>query len=78
MSMRSCILFFVIFLFPFLNLRSTDKSLKSGSSDFRDETIYFVMTDRFVDGDKNNNNIYGDEYNFGNLKSTTCWPVAAR
>ena len=36
--------------------------------DFRDETIYFVMTDRFVDGDAGNNNIYGDEYQPGNLK----------
>ena len=35
--------------------------------DFREESIYFVLTDRFVDGDKNNNNIYGDEYRPGNL-----------
>ena len=36
--------------------------------DFREESIYFVMTDRYVDGDKSNNNIYGDEYQPGNLK----------
>ena len=30
--------------------------------DFREETIYFMMTDRFADGDKTNNNIWGDEY----------------
>lgn len=30
--------------------------------DFREETVYFMMTDRFVDGDKTNNNIWGDEY----------------
>ncbi|HOJ87099.1 MAG TPA: alpha-amylase family glycosyl hydrolase [Elusimicrobiales bacterium] len=36
--------------------------------DFRDESIYFVITDRFVDGDKNNNDIYGDEYQRGNLR----------
>lgn len=30
--------------------------------DFRDETVYFMMTDRFVDGNPNNNNIWGDEY----------------
>ncbi|HNW44188.1 MAG TPA: alpha-amylase family glycosyl hydrolase [Elusimicrobiales bacterium] len=36
--------------------------------DFRNETIYFVMTDRFVDGDSGNNNIYGDEYQPSNLK----------
>ena len=36
--------------------------------DFRDETIYFVMTDRFADGDLSNNNIYGDEYKPGNLR----------
>ena len=26
-----------------------------GRTDFRDETIYFVMTTRFYDGDKSNN-----------------------
>ncbi|MCR5400620.1 MAG: PKD domain-containing protein [Treponema sp.] len=30
--------------------------------DFRDESVYFMMTDRFADGDKTNNNIWGDEY----------------
>ncbi|MDO8806336.1 MAG: alpha-amylase family glycosyl hydrolase [Elusimicrobiota bacterium] len=37
-------------------------------ADFRDETIYFVMTDRYADGDPSNNNIYGDEYRPGDLK----------
>ena len=36
--------------------------------DFREETIYFVITDRFADGDPANNNIYGDEYVPGNLR----------
>ena len=36
--------------------------------DFRGETIYLVITDRFVDGDPANNNIYGDEYVPGNLR----------
>ena len=44
------------------------KTASAGGWDFRDETIYFVMTDRFVDGDNANNNIYGDEYQQGNLK----------
>jgi len=30
--------------------------------DFREETVYFIMTDRFADGDPNNNNIWGDEF----------------
>ena len=30
--------------------------------DFREETVYFMMTDRFADGDTSNNNIWGDEY----------------
>ncbi len=51
-------LIFVIFL-TMLNIYSYD---------FRDETIYFVITDRFVDGDEKNNNIYGDEYIKGNLR----------
>ena len=37
-------------------------------ADFRDETIYFVVTDRYADGDPSNNNIYGDEYRPGDLK----------
>lgn len=40
----------------------------AGKWDFREETIYFAITDRFADGDKANNNIYGDEYKPGNLK----------
>jgi cyclomaltodextrin glucanotransferase len=36
--------------------------------DFREETIYLVLTDRFADGDPANNNIYGDEYAPGNLR----------
>lgn len=30
--------------------------------DFRNETVYFMMTDRFADGNTSNNNIWGDEY----------------
>ncbi|TAA41816.1 alpha-amylase family glycosyl hydrolase [Corallincola spongiicola] len=30
--------------------------------DFRSENVYFIMTDRFADGDTSNNNIWGDEY----------------
>lgn len=30
--------------------------------DFREENVYFMMTDRFADGDKSNNNLWGDEY----------------
>ncbi len=41
--------------------------LASGA-DFRNETIYLAVTDRFVDGDPANNNIYGDEYVPGNLR----------
>ncbi|MEF3279566.1 MAG: hypothetical protein K6357_01160 [Elusimicrobiota bacterium] len=53
------IIFLVLNLF-FLNLYS--------QKDFRDESIYFLITDRFVDGDSKNNNIYGDEYVKGNLR----------
>ena len=38
------------------------------AGDFRDETIYLAVTDRFVDGDPSNNNLYGDEYVPGNLR----------
>lgn len=39
----------------------------AATADFREESIYFVMTDRFVDGDPGNNNLYGDEYRPGHL-----------
>ncbi len=32
------------------------------ASDFREETVYFIMTDRFADGNPNNNTIWGGEY----------------
>lgn len=38
------------------------------AGDFRDETIYFVVTDRYADGEPANNDIYGDEYRPGDLK----------
>ncbi|HCC46710.1 MAG TPA: hypothetical protein DEQ38_01105, partial [Elusimicrobia bacterium] len=38
------------------------------AADFRDETIYLAVTDRFADGYAANNNIYGDEYVPGNLR----------
>ncbi|MHB0996956.1 MAG: alpha-amylase family glycosyl hydrolase [Elusimicrobiales bacterium] len=41
---------------------------KAPAADFREETIYFVMTDRFADGDPANNDLYGDEYRPGDLK----------
>ena len=37
-------------------------------ADFRDESIYFLITDRFVNSDKENDNIWGDEYVPGNLR----------
>jgi glycosidase len=36
--------------------------VQSVSNDFREENVYFIMTDRFADGDTSNNNIWGDEY----------------
>ncbi len=39
----------------------------TAAADFREESIYFVMTDRFVDGDPGNNDLYGDEYRPGQL-----------
>jgi len=37
-------------------------TVTGGSGDFREENVYFIMTDRFADGDTSNNNIWGDEY----------------
>lgn len=43
-------------------------SVPGAAGDFRDETIYLAVTDRFADGYAANNNIYGDEYVPGNLR----------
>jgi cyclomaltodextrin glucanotransferase len=43
-------------------------STAAPAADFREETIYLVLTDRFADGDPANNDIYGDEYRKGDLK----------
>ena len=40
----------------------------AAAADFRGETIYLAITDRFADGDPANDNIYGDEYKPGDLK----------
>ncbi len=40
----------------------------AAAPDFRGETIYLALTDRFADGDADNNDIYGDEYRPGDLK----------
>ncbi len=43
----------------------TVKIVKPGDfthRDFREENVYFLLTDRFADGDSTNNNIWGDEY----------------
>ena len=49
-------------------LCATCLAAAAAAADFREETIYFVMTDRFVDGDPSNNDLYGDEYLPGNLR----------
>lgn len=41
---------------------------RAAAADFRDETVYLAITDRFVDGYADNNNIHGDEYAPGNLR----------
>jgi glycosidase len=43
-------------------------SAAAAGADFREESIYFLMTDRFVNGDPSNDDLYGDEYRPGDLK----------
>ena len=38
------------------------------AADFRDESIYLVLTDRYADGDPANNDVFGDEYRPGDLR----------
>lgn len=62
----------IIFLVMFLGIATNGMRLFAAEGkakkDFRNETIYFLLTDRFVDGDPSNNNLYGDEYLPGNLR----------
>ena len=51
-----------------------DKDVNTGNrTDFRDETIYFVMTSRFYDGDSSNNVHCWDDAKAGNPDSDPAW-----
>lgn len=51
-----------------------DKDVNTGDrTDFRDETIYFVMTSRFYDGDSSNNVHCWDDAKAGNSDSDPAW-----
>ena len=51
-----------------------DKDVNTGDrTDFRDETIYFVMTSRFYDGDSSNNVHCWDYAKAGNPDSDPAW-----
>ncbi|MEG1538972.1 MAG: alpha-amylase family glycosyl hydrolase [Muribaculaceae bacterium] len=54
-------LIFVVFMFVALTLQAT--SFVGSRTDFRDESIYFVMTTRFYDGDVSNNTYCWDGMN---------------
>ena len=47
--------FFILFSTLFLSTSALGASFVGGRTDFRDETIYFVITTRFYDGDAANN-----------------------
>ena len=51
-----------------------DKDVNTGNrTDFRDETIYFVMTSRFYDGDSSNNVHCWDDKKAGNPDYDPAW-----
>ncbi|MBM3260449.1 MAG: alpha-glucosidase C-terminal domain-containing protein [Candidatus Sericytochromatia bacterium] len=50
-----------------LQTQAAKRSDLNARKDFRAESIYFVITDRFVDGDTRNNKLHGDEYAPGDL-----------
>ena len=51
-----------------------DKDVNTGDrTDFRDETIYFVMTSRFYDGDSSNNVHCWEDAKAGNPDSDPAW-----
>mgnify|MGYP002770974005 FL=1 len=56
------------------NNDDADKDVNTGNrTDFRDETIYFVMTSRFYDGDPSNNVHCWDDAQAGNPDSDPAW-----
>ena len=56
------------------NNDDADKDVNTGNrTDFRDETIYFVMTSRFYDGDSSNNVHCWDDAKAGNPDSDPAW-----
>lgn len=56
------------------NSDDADKDVNTGNrTDFRDETIYFVMTSRFYDGDPSNNVHCWDDAQAGNPDSDPAW-----
>lgn len=56
------------------NSDDADNDVNTGNrTDFRDETIYFVMTSRFYDGDPSNNVHCWDDAQAGNPDSDPAW-----
>ena len=50
-----------------------DDGFKGGRTDFRDETIYFVITTRFYDGDETNNVMCWDNQAAQLETKDPCW-----
>lgn len=53
--------------------QNPDKIVQNDSVDFREDTIYFVITTRFYDGDKSNNVHCWDDSKAGNPDSDPAW-----
>ena len=58
---------------PTVDPNRTAKPITSSSDDFRDETIYFLLTTRFYDGDSSNNIHCWDDAKAGNPDSDPAW-----
>ena len=65
----------VAFLFSPLPAMADNSSFnfKTNRTDFRDESIYFVMTTRFYDGDEGNNVLCWDNQTAQTSTKDPCW-----
>lgn len=68
-----CSMAAVAFLFSPLPAMADNSSFNANRTDFRDESIYFVITTRFYDGDPGNNVLCWDNQESQTSTKDPCW-----
>lgn len=67
------LLFAVMALLTSLNANADNGNFSQNRTDFRDESIYFVITTRFYDGDEGNNVLCWDNQASQVNTKDPCW-----